>query len=172
MPGLMSPCTSLQKKPRYCQEMFSMQTTNRLDEMELLEHAEQEMAGCKIWDHGKHTQSLVQADNTVATSTVLDIALNMFKIATPRGTGGGHNLEEPFARFWCNSQRLVIHWHPNLVVLTELWRNQIIFCAHARCRKKVWRDWVIIDWAGVGQLPAKLWGFVDLGKLPPNTGLT
>ena len=47
----------------------------------------------------------------------------------------------------------------------------MIFWAHACCRKKVWQDWVIIDWAGIGKLPAKLWGFADLSQLAQNASI-
>ena len=36
---------------------------------------------------------------------------------------------------------------------------------------QTWRDWVMVDWGPDGVLPAKIWGFVDLTKLPAKTGL-
>ena len=35
--------------------------------------------------------------------------------------------------------------------------------------KGPWRDWVIIDWQEVGELPAKIWGFLDLNDIPEGT---
>ena len=35
----------------------------------------------------------------------------------------------------------------------------------------VWRDWVRVEWEGHGQLPNKIWGFVDLSAIRPNNNL-
>ena len=41
-----------------------------------------------------------------------------------------------------------------------------IFRGDLSYRKHVWRDWVIIDWGKDGQLPNRIYGFVDLRALP------
>jgi hypothetical protein len=35
----------------------------------------------------------------------------------------------------------------------------------------VWRDWVMVDWSDDGELPCKIWGFVDLRDLPVDNNV-
>ena len=41
-----------------------------------------------------------------------------------------------------------------------------IFCGQNKYCGKVWRDWALIDWGDEGELPCKIWGFVDLRGIP------
>ena len=41
-----------------------------------------------------------------------------------------------------------------------------VFHAQNKFCGKVWHDWAMIDWGDEGELPCKLWGFVDLHALP------
>jgi len=43
-----------------------------------------------------------------------------------------------------------------------------LFRADVSCHKSVWRDWVIVDWHREGQLPNRIYGFVDLRALPAH----
>ena len=161
------------------QETFNEQTANRLDELDLLGYAEEELTGNKIWEYGKHTQNIVQVTPPPPKSTILGAKYtigrnhetNDLVVKTVSGKEGNHSIEQPFIQFVDQLQQLLSQFVPRLVIQTELRRNNIIFRAHPRYRKKVWRDWVIINWAGFGQLPAKIWGFIDLLSIPPNTGL-
>jgi hypothetical protein len=48
-------------------------------------------------------------------------------------------------------------------------RDDQIFRAHPNYRGKgAWRDWVWVDWAGEGKLPAHIWCFIVVEGLPPG----
>jgi hypothetical protein len=49
-------------------------------------------------------------------------------------------------------------------------RNGETFRAH-KISGKVWRDWVVVDWEDYGNIPNKIWGYIDLRALPENTGI-
>ena len=82
-----------------------------------------------------------------------------------------HHIEEEFAQFIHGLQEHLAKLIPKIQVLTELRRNNAIFRANPDYRKNVWRDWALINWSEEGNLPCKFWGFVDLLKLPNNTGI-
>jgi len=46
--------------------------------------------------------------------------------------------------------------------------DRIIFRGAFDYRDHIWRDWVVVDWGRHGQLPNKMWGFVDLRGLPAD----
>jgi hypothetical protein len=58
---------------------------------------------------------------------------------------------------------------PEVIVHSKHKRSGQIFHANVAFRGNVWRDWVWVDWGQDGTLPNKLWGFVDLSGLPPNS---
>jgi len=35
--------------------------------------------------------------------------------------------------------------------------------------KEIWRDWVMVDWGEHGKEACKIYGFVDLTKIPPDS---
>ena len=48
------------------------------------------------------------------------------------------------------------------------YRDGITFRGSPMHTGKVWRDWVMVDWANDDVLPSKVWGFVDLRALPED----
>ena len=53
------------------QETFTKQTADRLDEMDMLSYAEEELQGNCLWNYGYETREKVYLDNSVATSRLL-----------------------------------------------------------------------------------------------------
>ena len=49
-------------------------------------------------------------------------------------------------------------------------RNGEIFRSHTQFHGGVWRDWVMVDWDDE-DVPAKVWGFVDLSKMSEESGV-
>ena len=84
-----------------------------------------------------------------------------------------HKIEGTFVRFVVQLQNKLAQFGVRCAIRTELRRNGTIFRANARYREAVWRDWVLVDFGPQeGQLPCKIWGFVDLTKLlPTNSGI-
>ena len=97
------------------QKTFDRQTATRLDEVNLLLLAEQEMEGNKIWDYGKRTHEVVQHDEPVAESRVMgakytisqDAERLSWKIDTDSPKAAKHNLETSFVHFVYNLQQLL-----------------------------------------------------------------
>jgi len=56
----------------------------------------------------------------------------------------------------------------NVVLFSCYNRAGHIFRGDVSFRKSVWRDWVVINWQKEGQLPNRIYGFVDLRALPGN----
>jgi len=57
---------------------------------------------------------------------------------------------------------------PSVALYSCYNREGNIFRADLSYRKNVWRDWVVINWFRDGQLPNRIYGFLDLRSLPAN----
>ena len=82
--------------------------------------------------------------------------------------------EQDFIDFLVGLQDKTDAWCGNLAIKTRYKRDEVLFRADFNFRGGYWRDWVIVDWGhDYGQLPNKIWGFVDLHGLPPgNNGIS
>jgi hypothetical protein len=77
-------------------------------------------------------------------------------------------LEDGLIDFIGGLQKLVQN-HLRKVTLRSVHRRKgQIFRGQSLFRGNVWRDWALFHWAGEGDLPMKIWGFVDLEDLPTN----
>ena len=179
-----------------CEATFVPQTATRLEEFRLLTLAELEMMGKCLWDYGKTIQETtpiggdsdsVSSDSAQLGPEMVETALGGSKILIKRndesGTFEAHSLgrnshkrntilEQDFIDFVGELQKSVAFWYHSLIIRTELKRNNTIFRASTNFNGKVWRDWAIIDWAVEGKLPAKIWGFLDLGDVAIDAGIT
>ena len=48
-------------------------------------------------------------------------------------------------------------------------RGGLKFRASPCFMKEIWRDWVMVDWGDHGKQACKIYGFVDLTKIPPDS---
>jgi hypothetical protein len=163
-------------------ETFDQQTSIRVEEVNLLELAQEEMEGRAMWDYALgHEFEEPNAEKPEVTSTggarfkcyrdedrayKFDI-LNDFKGKMDTA------LEEDLIKFVVILQRKVTDYYPGGVELrTEHKRHGLTFRAHANYKGGVWRDWVLIQWnLEERPLPARIWGYVDLRRLPQNSGI-
>ena len=170
------------KLTQKCEETFDRQTAERLNEIHLLEMAEQEIMGNSLWRYGHYTHApvkqIAKQDSSVLTGATIGVRqldgdglLQAFMIT--RSTGSQTvSLESDFVEFVAELQQLVKPFSGYVQIRTELRRNDTIFRASPQYRNAVWRDWVLIDWGEEeGELPAKLWGFVDLSGIALDHGL-
>ena len=162
---------------------FDAQTAQRLQEMDLLALASEEMKGRPLWEYwAGHDHDAVVAQDSEDNPTLGGEALEVvkgddgeFQVQTCRRIKGKSNkilLEDQFIDFFGGLKELVEAHIPDLKVLSQHKRQGTIFRASCDIWGGVWRDWVVVDWgAGDGLLPCKLWGFVDLRDLPQNSGI-
>jgi len=79
-------------------------------------------------------------------------------------------LEETFIDFFVGLQDAVNKNIPELIVHGKHTHSGQIFHANVAFQETVWQDWVWVDWGpDYCTLPNKLWGFVNLNALPPNS---
>ena len=155
---------------------FEKQTAERLDEMHLIELAEQEIAGKHLWDYGEKsndtsTNSKKDVEDTVgggkfyiSFDTINDKYL--VKLVSSSCDETDEKLELDLIKYVFNLQEAV-QLYINTVPLQTLYKRQgQIFRGHNKFRGDVWRDWALFNWGQEGELPNKIWGFVDLRGIP------
>ncbi len=83
------------------------------------------------------------------------------------------SLETCLLEFVIHLQDHFVHLYPNGVYLrTEHERSGTMFRGNAKYRNEVWRDWVLINWGEDGNLPCKIWGYVDLSLIRGESGVS
>ena len=170
-------------------ETFEEQTTQRLDEYQLIEEGMAELDGKYRFDYFRPNQSrgpiiLDQQEN------------NMEELTEDTGpkTGGArvqvYKDEDSGEIQWSMTGDIDAAWPDDILeYLSELQelaeeegggsrleircqhkRNGQIFRAHPNYRRKgSWNDWVTVDWGrNHGQLPGEIWCFVDFSDLPED----
>ena len=168
------------KLTQKCGATFDQQTAKRLDEIRLLELAEQEFEGRVIWDYGtKHRISPKPAPETAPDESSRLVGgrivvkweedMQDYLAIIHHKTNDPGRLETGFTHFMGKLQEEVFDELGEVQFRSELVRHGARFRANHCYRTRVWRDWVVIDWGEEeGQLPAKLWGFVDFTQLSPD----
>ena len=171
------------KLTQRCEATFDSQTAKRLNEMHLLEIAEQELEGNVAWQyyHNSIFTSGMEEENEQSYLTGSKLVIyydedrehNVVLNTSRAKDKDQHKIEGTFVRFVVELQNKLAPYGVRCAIRTELRRNGTIFRANARFREAVWRDWVLVDFGPVeGHLPCKIWGFVDLSDiLPPNAGI-
>ena len=171
------------KLTQRCETTFDSQTAKRLNEMHLLELAEQEFMGNVPWKYFHKSAEKIAIAQPVERSFLIGSSLTIYHDAdldknvvlntTRAQDQSKHNLEKAFIEFVCDLQYEIREYGKKCVIRTELRRNGTIFRANVWFQKGVWRDWVLVDWGEEeGHLPCKIWGFVDFGDiLPPDSGI-
>ena len=174
------PAKTAAKLTQKKKDKFEIQTATRLEEVHLLDLAEEEMRGRPLYDYFEgHIDEAVMAEELDEPPTIDGAACQFFT-----GTDGKNycqgdrkikgrypdfQLETTFVDWVVGLKDAVAEHVPQLVVHSKLTRREQIFRANVSFQGGVWRDWVWIDWGiGCGHLPNKIWGFVDLSDLPPK----
>ena len=98
----------------------------------------------------------------------------MFCMAKVNGKYPVIPCEQDFIDFCVGLQHVTAEHCGNLAIKSRYTRDGVIFRADFNFRGSFWRDWVVVDWGpDYGELPNKLWGFVDLSELPAgNNGIS
>jgi hypothetical protein len=162
---------------------FEIQTATRLQEMHLLDLAMEEIKGRPLWDYFEGHHELnekmdgeIEAKAPYHTGTQYrfftdnDGDNHCTAVRKINGKLPDFELEETFIDFVVGLQDIVNVHIPEVIVYGQHKRNGQIFHANVAFQGTVWRDWVWVDWGpGYGDLPNKLWGFVDLTGLPRNS---
>ena len=157
------------------------QTNTRGEEMLLLAYAKEELNGRPLWEYWDgHIHSTVTEPPecepiTGGSSYVLhyEEETDTISLVSKRKVKdeAGLYIETDFVDFVDWLQVKVEKYVPELEVRTEHKRNGEIFRAHTQFYGGIWRDWVLVDWSEDVDTRAKLWGFVDLYKMPRDTGM-
>ena len=160
---------------------FDLQTATRLEEVQLVEMAEQEMLGNASYNYGKIPFRTGSTETTetpnVAVGGVEYIVKwdenreEFFALQSHISNGRPTLLEKDLVDFIGNLQNSVRDYLSHVTLRSYHKRMGHIFRGQSRYRGAVWRDWALVDWGEEGQLPNKLYGFVDLRQLPNGTGL-
>lgn len=158
---------------------FERQTSDRSDDFEVLDLANEEINHRPLWEYfgGQWRPNIVQKDdeNTIG-GMMFEVFWNdetenaEFQIMTRMKDKDKVALDSDFLHFLVSLQdELVDNETSNidkLQVFTEHTRSGQIFRAHPNYRGKgVWRDWVMIQWQE-GNFPAQIWGYLDLTAMP------
>jgi hypothetical protein len=159
---------------------FEEQVHKRMEEVHLLEWAEEEMQGRGVMHYYSGHQfepkcEPVKGNKTGGRCFVVSTHPNsgrnfMYDPADKSNQLGNTHVELPFIEFLVDLQDRVNLDIPQIKLLTLHRRNGIIFRGSASFRGSVWRDWVVVDWgSGYEKLPSRIWGFVDLSMLRNNS---
>jgi hypothetical protein len=155
---------------------FEKQTSDRLDDFQVLDLALAEMAGRPIWNYSDGYADKTPAklkENSVNTGGMMYYVVENkntkvleFKVCTRMKNKDRLHQDSDLLYFLNQIQKITNAWLPYIPVLAEHNRNGQIFRSHPNFRGKgPWRDWVMIHWS-TGDFPAKIWGFLDLSELP------
>jgi hypothetical protein len=157
---------------------FEKQTSNRCDDFHVLDLAMEEINGRPLWEYysGFVHPTKAEKDPVQTTGGMKMLASEAegtntveFEIITRMKNKESVRVEMGLLEFVLEIQKKLENWLPVLPICAEHSRGGQIFRSHPNYRGKgPWRDWVMVRW-DVGDLPAKIWGFLDLSVLPEGT---
>lgn len=176
------PTKTAAKLTQKREETFDFQTDTRLDEVHQLYMSEEEMAGRALWnylDGYKHECGELPEKNeeyTVGGTKLVcyfdrQSRKNVVELRSRVKDEEAFRVEQGLVDFVVALQNKVSEHYNEVPLRTSHKRNGVIFRGSACFKGKVWRDWVKVDWDDDGKLPNKIWGFVNLLKLPQNSGI-
>jgi hypothetical protein len=164
-------------------ERFDEQVGRRLSEVHALQLAHEEIKhGRCPWKYHqvyrpKSTTTTNEVGNTppFGSSFAIHVGVNGAKTLRKFGKtlSGMDNvpIEESYVNFVVQLTEMVRPHVPNLVVYSTIRRNGVLYRGTPWYDGGIWRDWVIVNWGEHGQLPNKIWGFVNLSAIPPDNDL-
>lgn len=160
------------------EDTFDEQTSERLMEMQLLSHAQEEMNGRKLWYYGQNRHQMNETtkkdDNDAIKGTQFRLKFDddagkfCLTVSSDIKSFDKVTVEEDFIKFLVRLQSKVEDWVSDMVIRSTHRRKGIIFRSTPMHMGASWRDWVLVNWGEDGKLPAKIWGFVDLSVLPED----
>ena len=164
------------------EELHDEQTNQRLMECHLIDLAMEEINGRPVWDYAygyrrdgqKQVQELPKRLGGCQYGVEFVAENDRYEMHLVSKIKGEDTMyvEQCFVDFLGNLERKLERFGmKKLVIYTNHHRNGLLFRGSAQHSGEVWRDWVSVRWEGHGDLPAKIWGFVDLSKLPDNNDL-
>ena len=163
-------------------EVFDFQTSKRKEEMDLLDLALEEISGRKKWEyHEGHDfpdpEPPKNEDPTTGGGQILcfrdENGVLSFKFMTKFKGMDGSVLETELIEFVVSLSEKLGNFGPsNLCIQTLHRRNGVLFHAKAKYMGSLWRDWALVDWGKDGELPNRIWGFLDLSMIPENSGVS
>jgi hypothetical protein len=157
---------------------FEKQTSNRCDDFHVLDLAMEEIDGRPLWDyyHGfEHTQKIEKTPTQTTGDMKMVVSENVttnqleYKIITRMKDKQKVKVETELLEFVMRIQKDLDDVLPIIPICAEHCRGDQIFRSHPNyLGKGPWRDWVMVRWT-TGDLPAKIWGFLDLSAIPEGT---
>ena len=174
------PTKTAAKLTQKNEETFDEQTSRRLEEIHLLDLANEELLGHPLWKHyeGHHHPVEIERKDFgeprlggAELHCYFDATMgrNAFNVLTRMKNRDEVKMETDLVDFMVGLQDSMLDFMPLVVLRTNHHRGGQKFRAHTMFMGEVWRDWVLVDWDADGVLPNKIWGFVDLTALPPNS---
>ena len=157
------------------------QTAERMLEMEVLALAQMEIGGKWLCDYRLgHDDDGPDPELPHKTRNLLGGAvyytekngqtgqLLMRSDRVEKGKSKCPMVENDLMEFIDGLQVRVSQHIPSVALYSCYNREGNIFRADLSYRKNVWRDWVVVNWFRDGQLPNRIYGFLDLRSLPAD----
>ncbi len=160
------------------EETFDEQVATRLHEEHLLEMAEEEIQGRSLWNyfeghHHPEKPAPMMAEPRLGGATfeayVDDTGTNNLRMITRSADEDTVIIESELVDFLMGLKNSVSDFMEKVPLRTTHTRYGNVFRGSPKFFGEVWRDWVMVDWGTNGKLPCKIYGFVDLSELPPNS---
>ena len=158
-------------------QTFEKQTSDRCDDFEVLELALHEIEGCPLWEYftGYEHKDTVEKEQIDTIGGMMyhiwwdpsDESM-CFDIQTQMRNKNNVQIDVQLLAYLKIVQDKLMDDKAieRLCVFSEHTRSGQIFRAHPNYRGKgAWRDWVMIQWQE-GDIPAMIWGFLDISELP------
>ena len=177
------PTKTAAKLTQKKEETFDLQTSQRLEEIHLLDLAMEELSGRALWKYFEghsHPEDIVEeeCDEEPRLGGAMmqfyfneTTGKNAFKVTKTSTNVDQVTLETALVDFVVGLQDSVSDYMDSVVLRTNHHRKGQTFWANTMFMGQVWCDWVMVDWDDDGVLPNKIWGFVDLTGLPYNSGV-
>jgi hypothetical protein len=159
---------------------LEQQAAERMLEMELLGLAKLEMTGSWLVDYRFGKAEDRENNDNLHHKSATRLGGAVYKVSTDAVTGGytlrtvrelkGKDpcvmVEQDLTLFMLGLKHLLAPFMEDVFLHSCYHRDGHIFRADVNYREQVWRDWVVVNWGRDGQLPNKIYGFVDLRMLP------
>jgi len=161
------------------EETFDEQVDIRLQEEHLLEMASEEMNGRKLWNYREGHQHPEEAPPKEELPCLGGAKYEAYKDVNGRNcirlTSRANKKERPgqiesqLVEFLIGLNEKVSPFMGSVPMRTLHKRGGLKFRASPCFMKEIWRDWVMVDWGDHGKQACKIYGFVDLSQIPPDS---
>jgi hypothetical protein len=167
------------------EQVFYEQVANRLMESFLLDLAMEEINGRKLWNYWeghppiRAKERAPSEGNSRIGGTRFEVVIDPdtgeydMKLLTKIKGSADMFVEQDFINFVGKLQtKIADKYGINKVpIYGNHHREGMTFRGSPMNNGGVWRDWVMVDWSDDGELPCKIWGFVDLLDLPVDNNI-